>query len=227
MIIDKFRKVFKLYKDARRKKKNLRKQKNMEMYGKEVCENISFYLSEAGIEHFYFYGTMLGFIREKNFILHDTDIDLCVVENDFFSWEKLEESILKMGGGAKIRQFKIDGKITEQTYKINGINVDFFLCSLNKIKNKMEIFSYYQDKNIKYENERYYSVALNTVSIISDIVDVDTKIGKMRVPKNYAILLEELYGINWRIPDASFKDNTSPSWSKVTDKLGIVEKFYK
>ena len=82
-------------------------------------------MQDNGIEYTLTFGTLLGAIREKGFIKHDFDIDVCVWGDQYS--EKIESS-LKTAGFELIHSFIVDdGSIgREETYKCNGVAIDIF-----------------------------------------------------------------------------------------------------
>lgn len=218
-----FNDIWKKYKGWRSIRKNKQKRILMEQYGKMICHKITEELDKNKIEFFFFFGTMLGFVREKEFIKHDNDIDVCVMAEDEIDWQQIEK-ILKNIGLKKRREIRYNGDITEQTYYYKKLlNIDFFAC-YNK-EEYSEIYSYFRTGGIKYEDRNEYSVGMNQLSKIETCIDYDTLLGKMRIPINYLELLEELYGENWEIPDSGYRYEESPSWKILENKKGYCRKF--
>ena len=56
----------------------------------QVCESIA-------LKPFLIFGTLLGFVRENDFIYHDSDIDLGLLEDDFQKKDLIKEAMLKKG----------------------------------------------------------------------------------------------------------------------------------
>ncbi len=93
--------------------------------GLQVLQRFDECMEQNGIEYTLAYGTLLGAVREKGFIKHDFDIDVCVWGDQYS--EKIESS-LKTAGFELIYSFIVDdGSIgREETYKCNGVAIDIF-----------------------------------------------------------------------------------------------------
>lgn len=92
-------------------------------YAKECLEEIKRVLDSENIEFWLDYGTLLGAVREKDFIAHDLDIDLGMFHTN--QVEKVEKAFKEVGI-KKVREFTLDGKTVEQTYSFNGLYFDIF-----------------------------------------------------------------------------------------------------
>ena len=95
-------------------------------------------------------GTLLGYVRENDFISHDTDTDLGVYMEEWTE-EKLElaERLLNEKGFKKLHSFGIFGEHFEVAFSRDGIKTDLFF--------------YYKHKELKEidlqkENEKYKKV---------------------------------------------------------------------
>lgn len=216
--MDTFKKFWDSYKKKRSEKKNKKKILLIQKYGEKICNSITEEFEKNHIEFFFFFGTMLGFVREQNFIKHDTDIDLCVVENRDFTWKKLEKILANLGL-EKRREILCGGYITEQTYSYKKLlNIDFFSCYTRE--QHSEIYSYFKKDTVEYKDKNEYSVGVNKLSKIEEYFKYQTSLGMMTIPINYLSLLEELYGKDWKIPDANYNYEESPSWGVLSDKRG-------
>jgi phosphorylcholine metabolism protein LicD len=84
-------------------------------------------LIECNLDYFLIDGTLLGCMREKNFIAHDTDLDLgvfmsqCDIKKTIRLINKMEDK-----GFTLHRQFGIFGKHFEMAFKRDGIKIDLF-----------------------------------------------------------------------------------------------------
>ena len=103
-----------------------RKNKGLHTLGYKYLNKMTEVLDESGLCYFITYGTLLGMIREGGFLGHDEDIDIGVICDDQFSWERIEDAMKKIGMNKK-HQFRLNGEVTEQTYAVDTLSVDFFL----------------------------------------------------------------------------------------------------
>lgn len=215
---DKLPKLYRIYETLYWKVVKEQRKKGLQSMGYEYLPKIERSLHTKDVKCFLVYGTLLGIIREGKFIGHDDDLDLGIIEDDKFSWNKVEGAMLEIGMQKK-HQFSLNGKITEQTYGKGKLSVDFFLVETHGEKSITH--GYFRKEGMKYESLDQFSVRRRIISRIDGTTEYTCKSGKFQVPQNYELFLEEVYGENWRVPD--------PSW--VTDaaflenKIGYLEKF--
>ena len=134
---------------------------------------------------FYAYGTILGFIRERNyFIPHDYDLDVMLVahRSDYDSYEDLEEKViaaLKRNGVTYIRLVRKYGGIFVKYQK--SPRFDIYLCfEEDGLVERMGIFYRYADLE---------------PPIPINILGIDCLI-----PRNPFSFLDRAFGRDWRIP---------------------------
>ena len=114
-----------VYKHTFWKIKGIRANKRFLSHGEEVLAKVGDVFSELGITWWLEYGTLLGAVREHDFITHDVDIDIGLWHQDYD--QNIEEIFLKYGF-CKKRAFLIDnGKYgREETFSYKGVDVDLF-----------------------------------------------------------------------------------------------------
>jgi len=128
------------------------------------------------------YGTLLGAVREKNFILHDHDTDLFVFREE-------EHKIMNMIDEAKKIGFSI-GRYTD-------VYISF-------VRGGDFIDIYFMEKKLgKYHCDGHVIPA----KYLDNLVDYPFIGSSFKVPKDYQNLLAYLYGNDWEIP----KKNVSPT----------------
>lgn len=195
---------------------------------KEIQENGMDYLQtvEKTLENssalFYTYaGTLLGIIREKKLISWDVDIDYAVVITDEFTWDDLQH-IMNKSGFEKVREFEYNGKVTEQTYKINNLKIDFFgqfYCS----DNEMIQYSYDKLLSVDYNSEEELSVFEVTLPKVVKSRRVTLENGiKVSVPDNAEEILCSIYNENWRVPNPNWKSNSGKCSKLLEGELGYI-----
>lgn len=182
-----------------------RRNKGLHQKGYLYLEKIDAALKKYGVDYFLTYGTLLGIIREGEFIPYDDDIDLGVIKNEKFSWEKLEKAMSEIGMEKKI-QFRLNGELTEQTYREGNLSVDFFLYE--EKEGKSVSYVYYQEEGREYEKDDF-SVSQNITSLIDQTKMIEKKGRTFSVPEHPELFLKEIYGPDWRVPIAG--------WSKERD----------
>jgi len=155
-------------------------------------------LKLIGLEVFLNSGTLLGAIRDGNFLPHDDDIDVAVIlsaNNDADAG--VEFSTIK----ALLQEKKLLDEHGEHSAgilklrRINGVQVDLFPAWISR------------DERVYVYPHTYGTVAKNDL--------LDLKIWKglhnILIPSNPDQLLASNYGENWKIPDPYFRFNWAQS----------------
>jgi len=162
-----------------------RKKRGKIYLDKKVAKNNLLLFREIfyknGLEFFLLYGTLLGAIREKNFIEYDSDIDVGIFERDKDKLLKIIPILLD-NGFKLIRTKKPDDLVTfmkDDEY----IDIGIF--------REEDEFYKYQNNYIKKE-------------LLEEFIYIDFLAQKFLVPKNYEKLLVSWYGKNWNIPIQNF-----------------------
>lgn len=187
-----------------------RQAHKLRKYGYAMLSDIFQCTSKKGVDVFALYGTLLGFIREKDFIKFDFDIDLGVFCDDDSTFAKIELALLDTGF-TKVREFVLEGKIVEQTYNRAGLDVDFF--GIFPHENKYITYGFYKDGNVNYKSAELFSVKYWIMEIEHALKTINIHDVAIRIPQDYEYMLEVFYGKTWRIPDPNFV-----SIAKVMDK---------
>jgi len=149
---------------------------NIEIAKKNLLD-IKKILDSHSIKFGLIYGTLLGAIRENNFIEHDEDIDLFMLDEHKENLLAILQEIVDSGFDI----IRYDGKLISITRENEYIDFYFFRKS-NFIYRKCEVGLVAKAKYLE-----------NTVdySFLGEI---------FQVPKQVESFLVDLYGKNWRIP---------------------------
>jgi lipopolysaccharide cholinephosphotransferase len=134
------------------------------------------------------YGTLLGAIREHNFIKHDEDIDLFMLDEDKDSLLTILQEIIDAG----FQIIRYDGKLL--SISRNDEYIDFYFFRKNKFL--------YRKCDVGLKVKAKY---------LENTVDYKFLGKKFQVPKNAASFLVDLYGKNWKIP---IKDVAAMDYNK-------------
>jgi len=151
-------------------------------------------LEKYNIEFFLSSGTLLGAIRDNNFIKGDADIDIGV-KYKYFKDGKLWHNIL-----ADLKKVNIYPHINWNDFAST--------CFLNANKVPLDVYHYKKEG-------KYYNIYLkDMISKFPEefISSLDTLIfleRKFKVPHNPEKYLNYLYGNDWRIPQHGKKGRTN------------------
>ena len=182
------------------KKEEKKQNKALHKYGWKICLKVEELLKEY--RHSVFFGTLLGFIRDKGFIAHDADIDYAII-NDTPEWEDFHNK-LKEYGFKFNRAFVVDGKKIEATYSYKGVNIDFFILSGDC---ELKCNAFYRLSDVAYKYITEYSIKQQTCPVIREFENYLINNVSVKIPKNYNEILNCLYGADWRIPNRNWSDS--------------------
>lgn len=191
------------------------------MIKKETLQNLNFenltIVSKIlrNIEHFIFYGTLLGIIRDHNIIKTDDDIDILV--NNKFKVLVLKKMKLN-------NSFKLNKKVS------NNYFVQF-VKKKNNLTSFVDIHFYIKDSKKKYIVDRHNLLsninnkkfALHIPNKLIFPIKKDKKFVKFNVPRNPRSICKFLYGKTWLKP---IKKGTGYRMEIVNNKLLLIKRSY-
>lgn len=184
--------------------------------GEKYISLVESTLQDSGALYYVYAGTLLGLIREGNFISWDFDIDYAIVITKDFPWTRLEE-IMNKSGFRKTREFVYEGSVKEQSYAIGKLNIDFFGQFYEKNHMLQYSFEYRSDFMYKKENER--SVYLVTLPKVVKTKKIPLGSVYVSVPENSEELLAAIYNEDWRIPNPNWKSNSGKCSKLLENKV--------
>ncbi|MBL4934988.1 hypothetical protein JK636_04360 [Clostridium sp. YIM B02515] len=210
-------------------KKNLAKRKAIfDKYREQCLSEASNALKDLDIVYWIDCGTLLGAIRDNDFISHDLDIDIGVLPSDNDCKKEIELALCKRKF-IKVREFELDGDIVEQTFLFNGATLDIFYYS----ENQQGIYSYWFD-----EAENYKEISKGTFKEASGfniykaqsnikiyIQYMEFKNIKYPIPQDYNLYLKGKYGERYMIKDENWNPDKCPSKSCVYDKYAVCRLY--
>lgn len=173
--------------------------------GIEAIKDVEQLLEKSGFLYFADFGTLLGIVRDGNFISWDNDIDYGIVADNLFTWEKLEK-IMNLGGYSKVRQFSLHDTVTEQTYAKNTLTIDFFLHE--KEGNDSKVYGYFRRDDFDYKDEAEHHVTKTIYKKVEATKKVPFLGVEVSIPENAESFLESAYSAHWRIPDPNWADKS-------------------
>lgn len=210
-------------------KAQYQKQKDMvHVHGLQTLKYMKEGFAEIGEEFWLDYGTLLGAVREKDFIGHDKDLDIGCFNIDDQKKAELVKALEKKG--VKLyKQYEMDGKIFEQAFHYNGLHIDIFYywktdgdkvwCYFSDIGTKME-----------FENHPNYQIAKgyrtqSVTSRFSGLMDYEFKGEMFKIPTNYHEYLVDNYGTSYMQKDENWVAGESPDNIKLVEKPVIVKEY--
>jgi len=150
-------------------------------------------LAEFGYELFITYGTLLGCIREGDFIRHDNDIDMTYVSRHSDP-DSVRGEFVQIC--SKLIDLGYRGFITR-----HGIGI--------KRPVYLDIFFSYFTHDGKYQIAYgYHGREVIGTNLFTDTVDAALGTHTVKVPRRSEELLAQLYGDGWRIPDPGFSHHS-------------------
>ena len=187
----KFRKKFrKMKRELYRRILEEKRSAALHQNGVEALDIIHKSFTKKQVVYWLYCGTLLGIIRDGNFIQNDTDIDIGI----WYSPKKAieVERILVTHGFTKNHEFRVGDQIFEQRFEYKGVGVDLYYF----VKSATEVYesSFSKDKPGYYLVKACYSERDFRVMKTTQFKGVQTS-----VPQNYANVLSALYG-DWQIP---------------------------
>ncbi len=192
----------------------------------EIMTRIDTIFKELNIPYWLEYGTLLGAVREKNFIKHDLDIDLGLFLKDY-SDENL--NIFEKYGFKLIRRIIIDDAKygLEESYAYKGVTIDLFYFS----KNKKGFYSH----GFRNEYGKSWSKTIkdNGGLIVREIYfpysgfdEIDFLDRKYPIPKDTHSHLKAFYGDNYMIPNAQWNPYTMATNIHTIDNIiGVYQSY--
>lgn len=148
---------------------------------KEMFLTLSEILNKNSIVFMPMFGTLLGFIRDHGFIKNDYDVDLMIYEKDSNRLINLIPVLHEHG---------IDITRTSEpwvyTFKYKSASCDFYT-----LRKAAWPYSIRYCRIVENYIQKSYFESTEKIQVFGIQVDV---------PKNPEILIEYMYGKNWRIP---------------------------
>ena len=181
-----------------------KKWKNIKfkLFAKELLYKIDDCLTSNDLFYWIDYGTLLGAIREHDFIPHDEDIDISMNVKDANRVPDLMMAYgIKMFAKCECVINGEHGIIQRYTYK--GVTFDIYFYFINPNRADMYCYSFY--KIPQTEKKRITKVGVEKFTLpYSGFIKIDFLGRQFNIPKEYEKYLLVLYGSNYMKPDPNF-----------------------
>ena len=194
-----FKTLVKYIKDIRykkiRKEKIEREKKSEKLLidGREILEILNEVSNKTNVKYWLEFGTLLGKVRDNNFIGHDINFDIGIMEEEITADFLVE---LESKGFRRVDSLRLEDRLKYLKYLYKEIEVEIFL--FERIENKVVTYHKINNKIVGY---RLSNSNLEEVKFMG----IET-----RIPRNSTKRLIETYGENYNQPDPSWKDEMSP-----------------
>ena len=138
-------------------------------------------MDDRGAELFLFFGTLLGAVRGGDFIAHDYDTDVVIMEKD--RGRLLDATHLLLAAGFELARCRNHGRFT--TFLRNGEYIDVYVA----------------EERHRFPYRLCWSVggAFITHDLLTEFTGMVFIGESYRVPRRYDEALTELYGADWRV----------------------------
>lgn len=169
---------------------------------KIAFENLSFLTSlfnKEEMNYFIFYGTLLGIIRENDFIEYDTDTDIVLFYKDKDKFLELIPSMDEYG-------FKIV-RFTEN------------IISIMKENEYIDLYFFQEKRNLLLRKIWYCQGLVIKYNILSNFKNYQFKNINVKIPENYNKALKYLYGKNWKIPIKNYHAKRHTKFTRLIIKI--------
>lgn len=181
-------------------------------------------MDENDITFWLDFGTLLGAIRENDFIEHDLDLDFGI---DFSSNPQFVKEVFEKNGVSILKEFILDGQVVEQTYSYKGVTFDIFFYFRDK--NNMWTYCFtkrdVKSKNITIDNI-IYNIGFKSFKVVMKnryTKKIIFKGESFDVPENTEEYLIENYGPNYMTPIKDWDFVNSPSNMYEIENKYVIE----
>mgnify|MGYP002625249702 CR=1 FL=1 len=192
--------------------------------GLEALEAFDKCMRANGYPYALAYGTLLGAMREHNFIPHDDDLDLSMWIDDYD--ENLAQHIAGYGFVHKLTFLVDDGKTARQdTFTYKGVMVDIsYMYRQGDDEAYQCWFALQPGCSTREESIEKFGGLLPkklTIPYCRENEEIDFLGLKVFVPSNAIEVLQYRYGATWQTPIPYYRE-MPPAVSLWSEKVGVM-----
>ncbi len=199
----------KIYGNKKADRVRAERRSQLQKNGFDVVRRIEKILSQQNVTYYLDCGSLLGMARDGKFMDYDEDLDFSIYITPEFTWDKLEQA-LTQNGFSLIHQFRYNNVITEQTYQVGVLTVDFF--NHFDEENNSVVYWYNRSDDEKYETVDHYSVVKGTPMKVSGVQKVEINGLHFTAPNDYEDYLASIYTEGWKVPDPNWISANGPAY---------------
>jgi len=163
----------------------------------DSTEQVLSALHDAGVAAFPAYGTLLGAVREQDFIGHDSDVDLGYVSRHTHPLDVIRESF-RLQSDLRERGFAVD-RYSAAAFKVDVVEADGGVRGLDVFGGYFLDGHLYLMGEIGTPFEEEWIFPLGTCTLAGRTLPAPARPEK---------LLEATYGPGWKVPDPAFHFET-------------------
>lgn len=163
----------------------------------DSTEEVLAALHDAGVEAFPAYGTLLGAIREQDFIGHDNDVDLGYVSHHTHPLDVIRESF-RLQRALREKGYAVD-RYSAAAFKVDVVEADGAVRGLDVFGGYFLDGRLYLMGEIGTPFEEDWIFPLGTCTLAGRTLPAPARPEK---------LLEATYGPSWKVPDPAFHFET-------------------
>lgn len=211
--------IYALYAKYRRNKSQKHLQELSETFlreGEFVLGEFVSALNKADIKFWLDYGTLLGYHREKDFITHDTDIDLGAFIEDA---DRIKQT-LENNGFHLVRYYKtIDGDGLEHCYAKKGYKTTIDVFLYKQRAGSVTCYAFYPLPKTNIKKNLFKEIPFTTYTCTMPFSGLKKAMFKglsVYVPVDIEGYLMANYGPNYMIPDPNYSSLSATNIKRFT-----------
>ena len=180
-----------------------KKSRNLNIEKKQMLDKMHLFFNENNIDYWLENGTLLGAVRNNKIIPHDYDVDLGLPQSQ---WSANIRNELQKLGFQFIREIAVDNIVYEESYKFNGITIDFFYCPI--IDNIVYTPVFRPFKNMTWDESLIEKGGFELYLFknpYNGVKEILFENKQWYIPKNASLHLVSYYGDNYIVPEKNWK----------------------